>query len=150
MAVLNHHHKFYIHRRFLDRKYPHSQVENEVCSMAERTFGSYAFIAGVLIAVVMGIAGTALQGAQIWLTSLLVILGLFVGFFNISRKETRDFLLTCTMLIVAAYAGNASGILINVQFVGVYLSGVFAAVLTFVVPATIMASLKRIWLLGEE
>src|SRR3989338_3069044 len=102
-----------------------------------RKLGSFAFILGVLIAIVVGIAGPQLGPSQIWLTSLLVIMGLIVGLFNVGGKEAKDFLLMATVLIVASYAGEAANTLLGVQFIGVYLSGVFGAILTFVVPATL-------------
>jgi len=115
-----------------------------------RTFGNLCFIAGVLIAIVVGIAGPSLGPSQIWLTSLLVVMGLIVGLFNVSGKETKDFLLMATALIIASYAGNASDVLIGVQSIGSYLSGVFGAILSFVVPATLIAALRGIWALGSD
>lgn len=115
-----------------------------------RKFGNYAFMAGVLIAIVVGMAGTALGASKIWFTSLLVIMGILVGFFNVSGKETRDFLLMAAILIIASYAGSAADILTGVQIIGGYLGGVFSAVLSFVVPATIVAALRGIWLLGYD
>ncbi len=117
--------------------------------MAAR-IGRYAFIAGVLIAIVVGMAGLQLGPSQLWLTSFLAVFGLLVGFFNVSGKETKDFLLMATVLVVSAYAGNASGILMGVQYAGPYLSGVFSAVLSFVVPATIVAAIRGIWTLGAN
>ncbi len=114
------------------------------------SIGRYAFIIGVLIAIIIGIAGSGLGSSKLWLTSFLAVFGLLVGLFNVSGKETKDFLLMATVLVVSAYAGNASGILLSVQFAGPYLSGVFSALLTFLVPATIVAALRGIWALGKD
>ena len=114
----------------------------------DKRVGNYSFIIGVIIAIVLGVSipvGTATP----WLASLLVVLGLIVGFLNVTGKETREFLLVAVVLIIAASMGGASASLGGVQYVGQYLSGIFAQVLAFVVPATVVVALKDIWGLGQ-
>ena len=117
----------------------------------EQKIGHYSFIGGVIVAVVLGLASNYLGGqAVVWLTSLLVVLGLVVGFLNVSGKETKEFMMVATVLIIAAYAGGASNILGGVQVIGPYLAGIFTQVLAFVVPATIVVGLKDVWDLGQN
>jgi len=115
----------------------------------EEKVGHYAFIGGVVIAIVLGLFSSALGEAAVWLTSVLVILGLIVGFLNVAGKEIKEFLLVATVLIIAAGIGGASETLNGVQFVGGYLSSVFTQLLAFVVPATIVVALKDVWALGK-
>lgn len=115
----------------------------------EQKIGHYSFIGGVIIAAVLGLASGALGVATVWLTSLLVVLGLIVGFINVAGKETKEFMMVATVLIIAAFAGGASDILGGVQFIGAYLQGIFSNVLAFVVPATVVVGLKDIWALGK-
>ena len=116
----------------------------------EEKIGHYSFIGGVIIAVVLGLVPSATLGtAAGWLASLLVILGLIVGFLNVTGKETKEFMLVATVLIIAAFAGGASGTLGGVQVIGPYLQGIFENVLAFVVPATVVVGLKDIWNLGQ-
>jgi len=115
----------------------------------EEKVGHYAFIGGAVIAILLGLFSSALQGAEAWLTSLLVLSGLVVGFINVAGKETKEFLLVATVLIIAASMGGASDTLNEVQFVGPYLSSIFVQLLAFVVPATIVVALKEIWALGK-
>ena len=117
----------------------------------EQKIGHYSFIGGVIIAIVLGLASNAV-GAQAatWLASLLVVLGLIAGFLNVSGKETNDFLLVATVLIIATFAGNASETLSSVQVIGPYLSGMFTQILAFVVPATVVVGLKQVWSLGQN
>ena len=78
----------------------------------EEKIGHYSFIGGVVIAVVLGLVPAATLGtASGWLASLLVVLGLIVGFLNVTGKETKEFMMVAVVLIIAAFAGNASGIL---------------------------------------
>jgi hypothetical protein len=114
----------------------------------DKKLGHYSFIIGVILAIVLGLV--SLGTATVWLSSLLVILGLLVGFINVSGKETREFLMVSAVLIIAAGVGGASNTLGSVQAVGPYLSGVFTQVLAFVVPATVVVCLKDIWMLGQN
>ena len=117
----------------------------------EEKIGHYSFIGGVILAVVLGLFSTQLQGTQAepWLASLLVLLGLVVGFINVSGKATKEFMLVAIVLILASYAGGASDTLSSVQIIGEYLAGVFTQILAFVVPATIVVGLKDVWSLGK-
>ena len=113
--------------------------------------GNYSFIIGAVIAIVLGLAGQQLLGTLVpWLQLLLVLLGLTVGFLNISGKETREFLWVTVALVIVAYAGSSQ---INtwkdIQFIGNYLKGVFDSILAFVIPASVVASLKEIWRLAK-
>ena len=117
----------------------------------EEKIGHYSFIGGVIVAIVLGLVpSTALGGAAPWLASLLVVLGLIVGFLNVTGKETKEFMMVATVLIIAAFAGGASETLGSVQYVGAYLQGIFASVLAFVVPAVVVVGLKDIWNLGQN
>ena len=115
-----------------------------------KNLGNYAFLIGAVIAIVMGLAGPNLGGASVWLNSLLVVLGLVVGYLNVSAKERTSFAMLSTMLVLAAGVGNASGILGSVQFIGVYLAGVMGSLIVFLVPATVVAVIKGVWEMGAE
>src|SRR3989338_6517472 len=128
----------------------HKTIHMEVKPM-EQKIGHYSFIGGVILAVVLGLVPTATLGtAAAWLTSLLVVLGLIAGFINVTGKETKEFMMVAVVLIIAAFAGNASGTLGGVQYIGPYLQGIFTSVLAFVVPATVVVGLKDIWSLGQN
>ena len=109
--------------------------------------GNYSFIIGVIVAIVLGVF--SLGTATPWLASLLVILGLIVGFLNVTGKETKEFLLVAVVLIIAASMGGASATLGGVQYIGAYLSGIFTQVLAFVVPATVVVALKDIMAIAQ-
>ena len=119
--------------------------------MNKNTIGSYAFIVGVVLAIVLGVASSVL-GAEVKpiLTSILIILGIVVGFMNITEKEVKDFLLTVAVLIVAVGIGGGSSGLADVMYIGKYLAGIFAQLLAFVVPAAIVVCLKTIHKLAQD
>ncbi len=113
----------------------------------DKRVGNYSFIIGVIIAIVLGIV--SLGAATPWLASLLVILGLIVGFLNVVGKETKEFLVIAAVLIIAAAMGGAAATLGGVEVIGAYLQGIFTQLLAFVVPATVVVALKDIWRLGQ-
>lgn len=114
----------------------------------DKKIGHYSFIIGVIIAVVLGLAEQMLGTATEWLVSIMVLLGLIVGFMNVSGKESRDFLIVAVILVLVS--GGASGTLGNVLYVGSYLVSVFNQIMAFVVPATIVVGLKNIKALAEK
>lgn len=119
--------------------------------MVDKRVGGYSFIIGVILAIVLGLASGALgANAAAWLGSLLVVLGLIVGFLNVTGKETKEFLMVATVLVIVTFAGNAATNLGGVQVIGQYLAGIFNALLAFVVPATIVVALKNILALAQR
>jgi len=112
--------------------------------------GEYAFIIGVIIAVILGIAGAYMGNVALaWLTSILVVLGLIVGYLNVAGKDTKDFLLVATVLIIAVFAGGASNALGGVVYIGAFLKGIFNAILAFTIAATIVVGLKEVFALAK-
>ncbi|MFH1642841.1 MAG: hypothetical protein ABIC04_08150 [Nanoarchaeota archaeon] len=115
----------------------------------EKKVSHYSFIVGVIIAVVLGLAVPIGDSITAVLTSLLVVLGLIVGFMNVTGKETQDYLMVATVLVIVSFAGSASGTLGGVMYVGQYLEGVFKAIMAFVVPATVVVGLKSIMAMSK-
>ena len=113
--------------------------------MVDERIGKYSFIGGVVIAVILGLAIPGLAGVAPWLTSLLVLLGLVVGYLNVSGKDTKDFLLIATILVIVSSMGSNATILGSVQLIGRYLQGIFSNIMAFVVPAVIIIGLKAVY-----
>ena len=99
--------------------------------------GSIAFIIGLIIAI---IAGFWPLGAV--MTSILIVLGIIVGFLNVTGKETNSFLFATLVLVVMATQGGQ--LLINIQYVGQMLQNIFTAMVVFIIPAALVVSLKAI------
>lgn len=122
----------------------------------EKKIGEYSFIIGVVLAVILGLATgnsavrMALAGTEVWLTSVLVVLGLIVGFLNVTGKDTKDFLMIATILVVVSFAGGSMQELAGVALLGPYLAGVFSQIMAFVVPATVVVGLKEIYYLARQ
>ncbi len=104
--------------------------------------GSWAFIVGLIIAI---IAGFWPLGAT--MTSVLIILGLVVGFLNVTGRETNTFLFATLVLVVMASQGGQ--ILESVSDVGPFLKSLFSAMMLFVIPAALVVALKAIYSVEE-
>jgi hypothetical protein len=96
--------------------------------------GKWAFIAGLVIAV---LAGLFYQPA--WAIWVLAILGVIVGVINVTAEDTRGFLLAAIGLTVSATALNATPI------VGTAFSYVLPFVVAFVAGAVIVVSLRELF-----
>jgi hypothetical protein len=109
--------------------------------------GFWAFIVGLVIAVVVGILAalgmaTAIMPAII---IVLIILGLIVGFLNITAKEILLFLVATIALIVV---GSVFAPL-KTFGIGNILDAILALIATLMAPAAIIAAIKALWAVGK-
>lgn len=98
--------------------------------------GHWAFLSGVVLALIAGFVPQLQIPTTTW---ILVLLGLIVGFLNITARETQEFLIACIAVLIAS--GTASSI-INLGFV---VSTMLMNVVTFVFPAALIVAFKAIW-----
>ena len=103
--------------------------------MEMEKIGSYSFIAGVVLSIVIGFVSLATN----MVLSVLVLLGLIVGFLNITEKESTPFLVAAIALMSA---GSAQ--LSLIPRVGLPLAKIIGAITIFVAPAAIIVALKAI------
>jgi hypothetical protein len=103
--------------------------------------GFWAFIIGLVISVVAGVFAPA-NGV---LVLILVILGIVIGFLNITPKETQALLLAAIALIVV---GNAFAA-ITIFDLNKYIGGVLFYITVFVSPAAVIAAIKTLWAIGK-
>lgn len=109
-------------------------------------YGPYAFLAGVLIAIIAGIAGSFLpENVSGWIPLLLVVLGLVVGFLNIKDKEAKQFLIA-SIALIAVGGANLSVI----PLVGTYLQAIVQGIVVFVAPAALVVGLLAIKKLAAD
>jgi hypothetical protein len=105
--------------------------------------GSWAFLIGVIIALVLGLLVTD-PSWRAALTTVLVIIGLVVGLLNVTETETTPFLMSGAVLIIASGLGQNS--LSTVTWVG----GILDALLAIFVPATIIVAIKNVFTLARN
>ena len=108
--------------------------------------GQWAFIIGVVVAVLVGLF------PQDWLgtiTLVLVVLGLIVGFLNVSEKEATPFLVACIALLATQNAKDSLTI-IPPQVLGTFLANAVGNIAAFVAPAAILVAVRAIWALAKD
>lgn len=109
-----------------------------------------AFIVGVVIAVLLGLFGSqeALAPYRATLVSLLVVAGLIVGLFNISKDETNNYLIAAVSLVIVSSLGST--LLGEISGVGAYLRSVFTTLMAFVVPAVVVVALRAVYYVSRD
>lgn len=103
----------------------------------------YAFFVGLLIAIIAGLFRD-LVGPEILVTTL-VLLGLLVGLFNLTAKETTPFLVASIALMLAGIVNLGL-----IPGVGLYLRSILSNIVVFVVPGAIIVGMKAIWNLASK
>lgn len=115
--------------------------------MTIEKIGKWAFILGVVIAVVAGLASGAMT--TFWagvVTVALVLIGLVVGFLNISEKEVNNFLIAAIAIALLRSAG-----LEGIPIIGdPYLFKMVLNVSAFVAPAALVVALKSVYTLARK
>src|SRR3989344_1211530 len=104
--------------------------------------GGWAFLIGVLLAVVFGLFSDVGTGF-VW---VLVLIGLIVGVLNITERETNSFLMSGAVLIIASAFGG--DVFASIAYVD--LGNVFDMLLAIFVPATIVVAVKHSFALARN
>ena len=105
--------------------------------------GHYSFLAGVALAIIAGLVTGLVEDSIV--TLILVILGVIVGFMNITAKETTEFLVAAIALIIA---GSAQ--LTGIPAIGQFLAAILGNIVVFVSPAAIVVALKAVKALASK
>jgi hypothetical protein len=103
--------------------------------------GSWAFLIGVVLAIILGAIGQA-DGT---ILTVLMLIGLIVGLLNITEDEVSTFLISGAVLIIAAEFGGRS-----LQAAPDAINGIFQALLAIFVPATIIVAIKNVFNLARD
>ena len=107
----------------------------------EQKIGSWAFILGVLIAIVAGLLGTSVfGGAAEWLPFVFII-----GLLNIADKEITAFLVAVIALLAAAGVPWAA-----IPVIGAWLGAIFNYIASLMAPAAVIVGLKAVWNLASN
>jgi hypothetical protein len=101
--------------------------------------GRWAFLAGVVLAIIFGF-----MGPSAWLPWVLVVLGLVVGLLNIEESEVSGFLTAGTVLVLMGYFGGQTLAAVP------YLGAIFDNLLVLFVPATIIVALKHVFAMARN
>ncbi|MGB9743439.1 MAG: hypothetical protein ACPLW9_01860 [Minisyncoccales bacterium] len=103
------------------------------------TLGRWSFILGLVLSVVAGLGGEIPA-----LTTILLILGLIVGFLNISEKESTPFLVAVIALIITGMAG-----LNTIQYID-WLIPILNNLVVFAAAASLIVAVKQLIVLARK
>ncbi len=101
--------------------------------------GKWTFIVGLVIAVAGGVGFV-----QSWFGWVLAVLGLIVGFLNISDKESQAFLLAAIALIVAANAVGA------IPYIGEHVTRIIANLVLFLGGAVLVVAVRSLFVVARD
>ena len=100
------------------------------------TIGFIAFVVGLILAIIAGIAN--LQAG--WLIIILVILGIIIGVLNITSKEIVPLLLAVIALVVIGGVFEP----ISILGIGKILDQILRLIAILMAPAAIIAAIKAL------
>ena len=110
--------------------------------MSQAKLGRWAFVIGLIISVLLGFVSFT------YASLVLVILGLIVGFMNVSDKETTNYLVASIALLVVGVSGLQAlavwGPLYN------WIQTVLASFTTFVAASVVVVAIKQLFVIGKE
>ncbi len=103
----------------------------------QKSWGELAFLFGVALAIVLSFFPDTSDRTTPGL--ILAVLGLIVGLFNITYKETNSFLVAAIVLLLVGSAG-----LDSLPYIGDWLYTAFVNISHFVAPAALVVAFKTV------
>jgi hypothetical protein len=107
--------------------------------MKLETVGKWAFIIGLVLAVVVGYIFQAE-----WVVWVLAILGVIVGLLNVTREDTERFLLAAIAFGLSVTALN------TVPGLGLHITNILGYVAAFVAGAVVVVALKALFQTAQQ
>lgn len=116
----------------------------------ENLLGAYAFLVGVVLAVVIGLWREPLQSAGGWIYTTLLVIGLIVGYMNVGDKNASTFLMaSLSLVIVGALGADPLKYIALNNYAVQALSNILTSLLVLFVPATIIVALKTVFSMAK-
>ncbi len=119
----------------------------------ENLMSAWAFLIGVILAVIIGLFQSSLATMQIGginvrtiVYAFLVILGIIIGTLIVDGKESMTFLIAgLAVVIVSSLGQNTLAFISNLSPILSYLTAALSALLILFIPATIIVALKTVF-----
>jgi len=108
--------------------------------------GEWAFILGVLLAVIAGL----FVGIDVTIGAVLLGLGAIVGLLNIEKKETTAFLVAGIALLLSGSMVATSAVTQQMPYIGGYLAYILANIILFFAPVVLIIALKTCYMLAKK
>lgn len=120
----------------------------------ENLIGAWAFLIGLILAILVGLLAGLGIGFTInpLILGALSLLGVLVGFF-VAEKDIQTFLMASVSLVLVSFAG-IQGLVFSAAVSGISIGNVISSVLqtllTLFVPATIVVALKSVFSIASN
>jgi len=101
----------------------------------DEVIGKWAFIIGLVVAIVVGFVEIPYAGL------ILLVLGLIVGFLNIAAKETTQYLVAAIALMTGAVALSVAPV---AGVVGDVVAKILSAFVAFIAAAALVVAVKAV------
>jgi len=101
--------------------------------------GRWAFIIGLVVSVLAGLVSIGTAGLA-WL----VVLGIIVGFLNVTGKEVMGFLLATVALMMVGNVG------LTLPAVGSFVTSVVSAFISFTAGAAAVVAIKELFVITKS
>jgi len=121
----------------------------------ENSIGAWAFLAGVVLAIVIALVKSFSIEAFVQFNQLfyiiLVIMGAIIGSINVRSKDIPTFLLAGTVLVIVSKFGlegvidRLGGSMLGITMLGLIGQEIFGALLVLFIPAVIIVALKSVF-----
>jgi hypothetical protein len=114
--------------------------------------GAWAFLIGIVIAIIAGLAGSMLAGMLPMIMAILVLLGIIIGFLNVTEKETHQFLVAAVAIVIVSFmGGNVFMALDATGFsLGTMIGSMLQNIMALVIPAVIIVALKQVIAIAKD
>lgn len=114
--------------------------------MNSKSFGKWAFLIGLVIAV---LASFITAGAS-YVPFALLVLGLIVGFLNVKDKDSTKFLIALIALIILGVGSVNALSILSWGSLQTYLQTILGNFITFVAAAGLIVALKTVIEVSEK
>lgn len=117
----------------------------------KRNLGNLLYTVGVIIAIIMGIGTTMGSGwaQNQWISFVLVVIGLVVGFRNITATEVTPFLIGTLALIIGTSTGFLRALDVVGFALGTFLTATLGYFMMVVGTAAIVVSFRVVYGLAK-
>ncbi len=110
--------------------------------MEMEKIGHYLFAFGALVALVNGVLPGVVPSAGL----ILLLIGLLVGFLNVTAHETHNFLLAAVALLVANTVAGMS----QIPVLGPWAAAILGGFATMAAPAAVIVAFKAFWGMAKD
>ena len=123
-------------------------------SSRENLIGAWAFLLGVILAILVGVIAGFIGKTNIspFVLGILAILGLVVGYF-VAEKNVQTFLIASVSLVLVSFAG-IQGLVLSAAVLGIdvgrFITSVLGALMFLFIPATVVVAMKTVFSLATR